>query len=210
MVAKQVITQWAKSHDGQPPLILAHAHYADVTAIINDIATAMFGSHNTATNPDLIVWQPEKATITIKEIRNVLDQLVRTPFKDQRLVVLTNVERLSQPAANALLKSLEEPSQTTKWLLLTAYPRQLLPTIISRCQLVRLLAAADPLAIAAAADDELLQLFTKLAQLLQEQGPTLEIRRGYLRLRDYYMIRSRRGNTKLAREILELSVPFKL
>ena len=52
----------------------------------------------------------------------------------QKIAILRDVELMSEAAANALLKTLEEPPQNSFLLLLCAHPAQLLPTIRSRCQ----------------------------------------------------------------------------
>ena len=51
-----------------------------------------------------------------------------------RLILVDNAEYLSLPAANALLKSLEEPRPNTFFILVSASPSRLPPTILSRCQ----------------------------------------------------------------------------
>ncbi|MEE2645220.1 MAG: hypothetical protein VYD19_09835, partial [Myxococcota bacterium] len=54
-----------------------------------------------------------------------------------RVVLIEEAERLNLAAANALLKTLEEPSPGTYFILLSDAPERLLPTIRSRCQLIR-------------------------------------------------------------------------
>ncbi|MDQ7989723.1 MAG: DNA polymerase III subunit delta' [Candidatus Dactylopiibacterium sp.] len=54
----------------------------------------------------------------------------------RRVVILDPAEAMNVAAANALLKSLEEPVGSTVFLLLSHVPRQLLPTIRSRCQVI--------------------------------------------------------------------------
>ena len=55
-----------------------------------------------------------------------------------RIIVLCNVDRAGEEAANSILKTLEEPLPDTLFILLTTRPFMLLPTIISRCQVLRL------------------------------------------------------------------------
>jgi DNA polymerase-3 subunit delta' len=55
--------------------------------------------------------------------------------------ILDPADRMQEPAANALLKTLEEPAGASLFVLVTAAPSALLPTILSRCQVVRF----DPL-----------------------------------------------------------------
>src|SRR3989440_9904835 len=55
-----------------------------------------------------------------------------------RVALLANVERMTEAAQNCLLKTLEEPPTNTVLVLTTAYPDHLLPTVLSRCQVVGL------------------------------------------------------------------------
>ncbi len=72
----------------------------------------------------------------------VVAAAARTPFESRRRVfVLEDAHTLNDQAANRLLKTLEEPAPFAHFILLAPTPRELLPTIASRCQLVRF----DPL-----------------------------------------------------------------
>jgi len=55
-----------------------------------------------------------------------------------RVALLANAERMTEAAQNCLLKTLEEPPPNTVLVLTTAYPDHLLPTCLSRCQLIAL------------------------------------------------------------------------
>ncbi len=54
-----------------------------------------------------------------------------------RVVIILDADRMRPPAQNHFLKTLEEPPSRTVFVLVTEYPRMLLPTIRSRCQMVR-------------------------------------------------------------------------
>ena len=54
-----------------------------------------------------------------------------------RVAVLANAERMTEAAQNCLLKTLEEPPPNTVLVLTTAYPDHLLPTCLSRCQMLQ-------------------------------------------------------------------------
>ena len=54
-----------------------------------------------------------------------------------RVFIVDDADKLNDSAANALLKTLEEPPDTTYIILVTSYPDGLLPTILSRCQRLR-------------------------------------------------------------------------
>jgi DNA polymerase III delta prime subunit len=57
---------------------------------------------------------------------------------DNATVIIKNIENASLPAANALLKSLEEPHQGITYILTCGSVHQCLPTIVSRCQVIKL------------------------------------------------------------------------
>ncbi|MCE0463584.1 DNA polymerase III subunit delta' [Pseudomonas uvaldensis] len=89
------------------------------------------GSH-----PDNYVLEPEEADKAIKvdQVRDLVSFVVQTAQLGGRKVVLIEpVESMNINAANALLKSLEEPSGDTVLLLVSHQPSRLLPTIKSRC-----------------------------------------------------------------------------
>lgn len=76
--------------------------------------------------------------IAVKDVREqIINQLVFTPGEQgKRFIIIDQAHRLEDPAANALLKSLEEPPANTVFFLLTHNLHRLLPTIISRCQII--------------------------------------------------------------------------
>lgn len=74
--------------------------------------------------------------IRLEQVREVGRFLSRCPLESPRpLVVIEMAEAMAEPAANALLKTLEEPGDGLL-ILLTAAPERLLSTIRSRCQLI--------------------------------------------------------------------------
>jgi DNA polymerase-3 subunit delta' len=87
---------------------------------------------------DLLTVEPDDtAKIKVEAIRTVLDQTAFRPFEGKRrFVVLRDADAMlhtEQAAQNALLKSLEEPPAGTIFILTTAIPGALLPTVRSRC-----------------------------------------------------------------------------
>jgi DNA polymerase-3 subunit delta' len=89
------------------------------------------GSH-----PDNYVLEPEEADKAIKvdQVRELVGFVVQTAQMGGRKVVLIEpAEAMNNNAANALLKSLEEPSGDTVLLLVSHQPSRLLPTVKSRC-----------------------------------------------------------------------------
>jgi DNA polymerase-3 subunit delta' len=88
------------------------------------------GSH-----PDLHIVEPDGAFIKIDQIRELQRELSLKPFEAPRKgAVIRQADRLHLAAANALLKTLEEPPGSALLILVTARPGAILPTIRSRCQ----------------------------------------------------------------------------
>jgi DNA polymerase-3 subunit delta' len=80
-----------------------------------------------------------RTMVTVEEIRRVNRFLSMTSHDGgYRIVVVDSADDMNTNAANALLKSLEEPPPRTIFLLISHSPGRLLPTIRSRCQTVRL------------------------------------------------------------------------
>ncbi len=81
--------------------------------------------------------QTEGATIRVSQIRDVIQNAsFKTIQARRRIYVITSAETMNDEAANAFLKTLEEPPADTTFVLTTANPGDLLPTIVSRCQTI--------------------------------------------------------------------------
>jgi DNA polymerase III subunit delta' len=90
-------------------------------------------------HPDLSVVEPQGVQIRIDSIREAIAFGAGKPYEaPRRVAVVQNAEQLGLEAANALLKSLEEPGKFFHWILTTARPEALLPTVRSRCVTVAL------------------------------------------------------------------------
>ncbi len=90
-----------------------------------------------------IIRLPEEGTVGIDMIRDFERELALTPRNSPAKVgVLTDIDRLTPEAQNALLKTLEEPPPHTYIIGTTRIPESLLPTIRSRMSVVRLTDAA--------------------------------------------------------------------
>ncbi|HIE5937394.1 TPA: DNA polymerase III subunit delta' [Pseudomonas aeruginosa] len=88
------------------------------------------------THPDYFVLEPEEAEkpIRVGQVRDLVGFVVQTAqLGGRKVVLLEPAEAMNVNAANALLKSLEEPSGDTVLLLISHQPSRLLPTIKSRC-----------------------------------------------------------------------------
>ena len=85
--------------------------------------------------PGALVLRPEEKTvITIEQVRQVMGRLELKQNKDL-FVIIRPAEKMQLEAANAFLKSLEEPGEYVHFVLVTSCPSMLLPTILSRAAL---------------------------------------------------------------------------
>jgi DNA polymerase-3 subunit delta' len=105
------------------------------------------GCHRLATaqHPDLVVLQPieESRQIRIEQIRELSQELSLTAHQGSyKVAIITPADTLNRFAANALLKTLEEPAPRTLLMLVVTQPSRLPATILSRCQRVRIRAPA--------------------------------------------------------------------
>ena len=90
-------------------------------------------------HPDLILVEvdEEKKAIGINQIREINRQLAFSPVLGQyRMIIIDPAEKMTMEAANAFLKTLEEPPPGNIFILNVRDPNELLPTIVSRCQRV--------------------------------------------------------------------------
>ncbi len=89
-------------------------------------------------HPDVLIIEPEGQTLKVDQVRQMQRDLVYRPYEGQRRVcVVTAADRMAPHMSNTLLKTLEEPPLHTVIILLANHPRMLLPTILSRCQVIR-------------------------------------------------------------------------
>lgn len=94
------------------------------------------------THPDFFAVLPETSgkaarSVKIEQIREMRTSVARAPkFSTRRAVLLDDAETMNDAAANALLKTLEEPPGDTLFLLVTGARQALLPTIVSRCTII--------------------------------------------------------------------------
>lgn len=88
---------------------------------------------------DLYTYRPEgKLGLHLMEtMREFREEVYMPPYKHPRKVfILYDAERMQTASANALLKTFEEPLETSIMVLLSSFPEKILPTIRSRCQIL--------------------------------------------------------------------------
>ena len=96
-------------------------------------------SAKTHAHPDVEIMTTEGLSIKIEEVRELLTRTSWAPsMGGWRIVVMEDADRLTESAANALLKAIEEPGTRTVWLLCAPTLHDILPTIRSRCRHIQL------------------------------------------------------------------------
>jgi len=100
-------------------------------------------------HPDILIIEPEiiekngikkELEIGIGQAKNIQHQISLSPYRaSYKIVLIDKAEKMTTEASNCLLKILEEPPAQSIFILITAEPQLLLPTIVSRCQLVKFL-----------------------------------------------------------------------
>lgn len=99
-----------------------------------DCQTAMDGSHL-----DIDILKTETSSIKVDEIRDLISRTSTSPsISNWRVVIIQDAQRLTEAAANALLKVIEEPSSRTIWLMTASTSLDLLATLRSRCRQIQL------------------------------------------------------------------------
>jgi DNA polymerase-3 subunit delta' len=96
--------------------------------------TVAAGSH-----PDVEVVATELLSIGVKDTRELVRRAALAPVGGRyQILIYEDADRLTEQAANALLKAIEEPAQRTVWILCAPSAEDVLPTIRSRCRAIHL------------------------------------------------------------------------
>jgi len=107
------------------------ADYCDLCASCSKI--------NKGIHPDIALLKPEEgSSIKINQLREWQQKLNYKPYMGKwKVTIIDGAEKMTIEAANSILKVLEEPPQNTLIILITTEASNLLPTIVSRCQLFK-------------------------------------------------------------------------
>ena len=150
MSSNQFNEAWSGIEAGWSHGQLAHAYLLQGAAhgaalrFAEKLLDLIFNHHaqiRTRTHPDIIWLEPQSKSrqIGIDEIRDLIRQLSRTSFAGGwKAGIILCADRMTDQAANSLLKTLEEPPANTLLILVTDEPQSLLATISSRCQRIAL------------------------------------------------------------------------
>ncbi len=236
--AKAAIISWITSTSSEQPILLLSYNVqeiADLCAFAKQSAVctseqkpcgtcpsckqAIVGNH-----PDVITIEGEKDAIHIKELAVLKTMLTTKPSSGKRIVCIARAEQLLPEAANTLLKTLEESSTHTRFLLGAPAKRSILATVRSRCrplfisrsiiaeeqwvnrrELLQQLSEIRPSGPYSQEELEKIELLIHTHAL--EKGSSIALAKTAMRLRDYYKAQATSGgNIKLASDILLASL----
>lgn len=158
-------------------------------------------------HPDLLLLEPENQAIKVDQVRQMQKVLAYKPYEGRRRVcIIAAADRMAPHMSNILLKTLEEPPLHTVIVLLARHPRLMLPTILSRCQLIRF----NPLPVALVSQWLIQQqgLDEKEAHLLAglsdgSPGKALELREQIRQIPRENLLRNFLGPTRFSLEEME-------
>jgi DNA polymerase III subunit delta' len=138
------------------------------SALIERLAAVILQTDDAPHHPDFHQAEPESKSrrILIEQIRRLEQALRAKPVAGSRkVVVIREADRLQPQAANAFLKTLEEPPAGSHVFLTSSSPDALLETILSRCIVVQLRAGAPP-----PPDEAAAELLAALERLVADPG----------------------------------------
>ena len=134
-------------------LFTGSAHLGKKTVALEFIRMLNGQEIDQVIHPDILIIEPEvidkdgvkkELEIGIAQARKIQHQMSLFPYQAPYKIALINqAEKMTAEAGNCLLKTLEEPTGKAILILITANPQLLLPTIVSRCQMVKFLPVAE-------------------------------------------------------------------
>lgn len=88
-------------------------------------------------HPDVSVLEPDGASIKVRQVRATKDEFSKSGMESRKkILIVRQMDKMTISAANSLLKFIEEPEGEITIMLLTTEVQQLLPTIVSRSQII--------------------------------------------------------------------------
>ena len=133
-------------------LFTGPAHLGKKTVALEFIKMLNGQEIEQAVHPDILIVEPEiidkkgvkkELAISIDQARKIQHQMSLFPYQaDYKIVLIDQAEKMTIEASNCLLKTLEEPTGQAILILITTDRQLLLPTIVSRCQMVKFLPVA--------------------------------------------------------------------
>ncbi len=119
--------------------LLYNSTYSKIQSELSLVISKYILKSNTVTNcDDVIIIRPETDKIVKEQISNLQVRLKsKSQYNESRVYIIDGAEKMNDYAANSLLKFLEEPENGIFAFLVTSNIENVLPTIKSRCQLIK-------------------------------------------------------------------------
>lgn len=120
-----------------PSTLIISSSKDQIDQKINQICNFLKNKLN-PNNPDIFIINQQTGW-TIELTRSIKNFLSKKPFNhSNKIVIIYDSHQLNSESQNALLKTLEDPGENNYFIITTSKPSKLLPTIISRCQTIKL------------------------------------------------------------------------
>jgi DNA polymerase-3 subunit delta' len=151
-------------------------------------------------HPDVQLIRPSGAWMRIDQIRDLQKRIIYRPLEGRwKVYILAEAERMNLEAANCLLKTLEEPPAASVLILLTTNLDALLPTIRSRCQIIKF----SPIQVA-----ELAETLTRQFDVEEAQAFSVAVLSGGAVGKAITLLRDGAGRSEEIPEILTMDDPL--
>ncbi len=147
-LAKAALRRMADQHSVPNTLLFSGPDGVGKSLFAQALAECLMNTSLVNPHPDLHIYKPEgkSAIHTMDSIRQLIDEVALPPFQAPvKVFILHDAHQMLPYSSNALLKTLEEPSFHSYFILLTSNPDSMLPTLISRCRKVPFFPISQPL-----------------------------------------------------------------
>ena len=104
-----------------------------------ELGNILINTNNAENSPDYITIEPTGNSIKIAQIRELQSDIIIKPHSNYKIYIINNAQKMTVESQNALLKTLEEPPEYAIIILITNNKESLLPTIKSRCEIIKFL-----------------------------------------------------------------------
>jgi DNA polymerase-3 subunit delta' len=104
-----------------------------------ELGKILINTNNAENSPDYITIEPTGNSIKIAQIRELQSDIIIKPHSNYKIYIINNAQKMTVESQNALLKTLEEPPEYAIIILITNNKESLLPTIKSRCEIIKFL-----------------------------------------------------------------------
>lgn len=137
---KGYIRQMIKKEAIGQSLLFAGPDSAHKEQFAKELAHYLLGEYTKQHHPDLYIYRPEGKVgmHSIDAMRRFAEEVYLAPLEAKlKVFIIIDADRMLPTSSNALLKTFEEPAPHSIIILTSDHPTALLPTIISRCRVIR-------------------------------------------------------------------------